>query len=152
MTADESAQKRDTEQSSIRSKFIETLDVDDEVAGLLVGAGVSTLEEIAYVPVSELLEIEGFDEETVEELRTRARNALLTEAIVREENLDKVDRDLLELEGMDQDLAARLAGAAVRTRDELADLGVDELTELTGVDEQRARALIMAARAHWFVE
>jgi len=152
MTADESAQKRDSEQSSIRAKFIEALDVDDEVAGLLVGAGVSTLEEIAYVPVGELLEIEGFDEETVEELRTRARNALLTEAIVREENLDKVDRDLLELEGMDADLAARLASGAVRTRDELADLGADELTELTGVDDERARALIMAARAHWFEE
>ena len=150
MTAEESAQKRDSEQASIRTSFMEKLDVDDELAGLLVGAGISTLEEIAYIPVGELLEIEGIDDDTVEELRTRARNALLTEAIVREENLEKADRTLLDVEGMDADLAARLASNAVRTRDDLADLGVDELVEMTGVEDERARQLIMAARAHWF--
>jgi N utilization substance protein A len=150
MTAEESAQKRDTEQVTIRQMFIEKLDVDEELAGLLVGAGVSTLEEIAYIPVGELLEIEGIDDETVDELRTRARNALLTEAIVREENLEKADRTLLDVEGMDPDLAARLASSSVRTRDDLADLGVDELVEMTGIDDGRARNLIMSARAHWF--
>ena len=150
MTAEESAQKRDSEQASIRQSFIEKLDVDEELAGLLVGAGVSTLEEIAYIPVGELLEIDGIDNETVDELRTRARNALLTEAIVREENLEKADRTLFDVEGMDPDLAARLASSAVRTRDDLADLGVDELVEMTGIEEARARSLIMAARAHWF--
>jgi N utilization substance protein A len=102
------------------------------------------------VPVAELLEIEAFDQETVEELRTRSRNALLTEAIAREENLDQTDRSLLDLEGMETELAIKLSSNGVRSRDELADLGVDELTEMTGIDAERAGRLIMAARAHWF--
>jgi len=126
--------------------------VDEEVANILIGEGFSTLEEIAYVPVNELLEIEAFDEETVEELRTRARNALLTEAIKREENLEQAEKDLLDLDGMDADLAAKLAENSIRTRDDLGELAVDELTEMTGIDEERAKTLIMAARAHWFAE
>jgi N utilization substance protein A len=100
--------------------------------------------------VSELHEIDAFDAGTVEELRTRARNALLTEAIQREENLDRADKSLLELDGMDTELAIKLAANTVRTRDELGDLGVDELVEMTGIDSERASRLIMAARAHWF--
>jgi N utilization substance protein A len=97
-----------------------------------------------------MLEIEAFDEDTVNELRERARNVLLTQAIANEEKLNTTAEDLLSLEGMDRDLAARLADANVHTRDELAELAVDELMEATQVDEQRAKDLIMKARAHWF--
>jgi N utilization substance protein A len=150
MTAEESAQKQEGEQASIRSIFIEKLDVDEEIANILIGEGFSSLDEIAYVPVNELLEIEAFDEETVEELRNRARNALLTEAIAREESLEKVEPAMLELEGMDKDLAAKLAAGNIHTRDDLGELAVDELVELTGIDEERAKTVIMGARAHWF--
>jgi transcription termination/antitermination protein NusA len=152
MTAEESAQKQEGEQASIRAGFIEKLDVDEEIANILIAEGFSTLEEIAYVPVNELAEIEAFDEQTVEELRTRARNALLTEAIKREENLEQAERDLIELEGMDADLLTKLAAGSIRTRDDLAELAVDELTEMTGIEDERAKALIMAARAHWFAD
>ena len=104
------------------------------------------------MPVNELLEIDAFDEETVEELRTRARNALLTEAIKREENVEQAEKDLLELDGMDAELSTKLAENAIRTRDDLAELAVDELTEMTGIDDERAKTLIMAARAHWFAD
>ncbi len=97
-----------------------------------------------------MLEIEAFDEETVNELRNRARNALLTEAIASEEKIEKTSEDLLSLDGMDRDLAAKLAGGNVFTRDDLAELAVDELTEMTGVDDERAKDLIMKAREHWF--
>jgi N utilization substance protein A len=150
MTAEESSQKQEGEQTGIRSQFMQRLDVDEDVANILIGEGFSSLDEIAYVPVAELLEIEAFDQDTVEELRTRARNALLTEAIAREENLDQTDRSLLDLEGMETELAIKLSSNGVRSRDELADLGVDELTEMTGIDAERAGRLIMAARAHWF--
>jgi N utilization substance protein A len=150
MTADESTQKQESEQTGIRAQFMQRLDVDEEVANILINEGFSSLDEIAYVPVAELLEIESFDQETVEELRTRARNALLTEAIAREENLDQTERSLLDLDGMETDLAIKLSSNGVRSRDELADLGVDELTEMTGIDAERAGRLIMAARAHWF--
>jgi len=150
MTAEESATKQESEQVGVRQTFMEKLDVDEEIANILIQEGFSTLEEIAYVPVNELLEIDAFDEETVEELRNRARNALLTEAIKREENLEHVDKDLVDLDGMDSDLAAKLAGNSIRTRDDLGELAVDELTEMTGIDDERAKKLIMAARAHWF--
>jgi N utilization substance protein A len=104
------------------------------------------------VPLSEMLEIEAFEEDTVNELRNRARNVLLTEAIVTEEQLDKVADDLLGLEGMEKSLAATLAQQGIRTRDDLADLAVDELVEMAGIEEERAKALISVARAHWFEE
>jgi N utilization substance protein A len=129
---------------------MERLDVDQEVADILIEEGFNTLEEIAYVPINEMLEISAFDEDTVNELRDRARNVLLTEAIVTEEKIGSASQDLLSLEGMDRDLAARLADAGIHTRDELAELAVDELTEASGIDEARARELIVAARAHWF--
>jgi N utilization substance protein A len=150
MTAEESQQKREGEQASIRQAFMDKLDVDEEIADILIQEGFASLDEIAYVPASELLEIEAFDEDTVEELRNRARNALLTEAIAREENLGQVEPEMLELDGMDKDLAAKLAGNNIRSRDDLGELAVDELVELTGVDEERAKTLIMGARAHWF--
>lgn len=150
MTEEESAQKTEQERGEIRDLFMEKLDVDDEVADILIDEGFSSIEEVAYVPLAEMLEIEAFDEDTVNELRNRARNVLLTEAIVTEEQLENVSDDLLSLEGMDKSLAAKLAQHEVCSRDDLADLAVDELVEMTGIDEDRARALITVARAHWF--
>jgi N utilization substance protein A len=150
MTVEESQKKSEEEQGSIRKLFMEKLDVDQEVADILIEEGFSTVEEIAYVPLNEMLEIEAFDEDTVNELRNRARNVLLTEAIVDEEQLENVADDLLNLEGMDKPLAAKLARANIRTRDDLADLAVDELVELSGIDDERAKNLITTARAHWF--
>lgn len=150
MTAEESDQKQHQEQENIRAAFMASLDVDQELADILIGEGFSSVEEIAYVPVNELLEIEAFDPDTVEALRARARNVVLTEAIRREENLDKADKTLLELDGVDEELAVKLAAAGIRTRDDLGDLGVDELVDTAGIEPERASALIMAARAHWF--
>jgi N utilization substance protein A len=150
MTREESQRKSEQERSGIRTLFMERLDVDEEVADILIEEGFTTLEEIAYVPINEMMEIAAFDEDTVNELRDRARNVLLTEAIVTEEKIGSASQDLLSLEGMDRELAARLADGGIHTRDELAELAVDELTELSGIDEARARELIVAARAHWF--
>ncbi len=152
MTVEQSQEKSASEFATIRALFVEKLDVDEEVANILIEEGFSTLEEIAYVPLAEMLEIEAFDEATVNELRERSRNVLLTEAIVDEEQLDKVAEDMLALEGMDAGLAAKLAKKGITNRDALADLAVDELIELTGTDAERATALIVAARAHWFAE
>ncbi|MEC5396344.1 transcription termination factor NusA [Uliginosibacterium sp. H1] len=150
MTVEDAASKSEEEQGRLRSLFCEKLDVDEEVADILIEEGFSSLEEVAYVPLAEMLEIEAFDEDTVNELRTRARNVLLTEAIVNEEQLEGVAEDLLTLEGMDKTLAAKLAQSGVKTRDDLADLAVDELVEMGGLDEARAKDLITKARAHWF--
>jgi N utilization substance protein A len=152
MTEEESATKQAEESGRTRNLFIERLDVDEEVADILIQEGFSTLEEIAYVPINELLEIEAFDEDTVNELRNRARNALLVAAIANEEKVEGVAADLLQLDGMDTQLAAKLAEGGVKTRDDLADLAVDELAELSGIDDERAKNLIMAARAHWFAD
>ena len=150
MTAEESQQKAQSERTTVRELFMSRLDVDQEVADILIDEGFTSVEEVAYVPLNEMLEIESFDEDTVNELRNRARNVLLTDAIATEEKLEKTAEDLLSLEGMDKALAARLADAGVHTRDELAELAVDEVVEVTGVDEERAKDLIMKARAHWF--
>ena len=150
MTEEESQTRVEAESAAIRVLFMEKLDVDEEVANILIGEGFSTLEEVAYVPMHEMLEIEAFDEATVQELRDRARNVLLTEAIVTEEQLGQVAEDMLALEGMDKALAGKLASNGVKTRDDLADLAVDELTEMTGIDADRAKQLITTARAHWF--
>ncbi len=152
MSEQESAEKTAQEQQGLRALFMEKLDVDEEIADILIEEGFSSLEEIAYVPLAEMLEIEAFDEDTVNELRNRARNVLLTEAIVTEEQLENVSDDLLNLDGMEKSLAAKLAQQGIRTRDDLADLGVDELVEMAGIDEERAKALISVARAHWFEE
>ena len=150
MTEEESTKKQQEESGRIKSHFMEKLDVDEEVANILIEEGFSTLEEIAYVPINELNEIEAFDEETVNELRNRSRNALLVAAIANEEKVEGIDPELLKLEGMDTQLAAKLAEGGIKTRDDLADLAVDELSELTGMESEAAKKLIMAARAHWF--
>ena len=150
MTEEESEKKSEAETAAMRVLFMEKLDVDEEVANILIEEGFSGLEEIAYVPLHEMLEIDAFDEATVQELRERARNVLLTEAIVTEEQLDGVDEAMINIEGMDKALAAKLAGNAIKTLDDLADLAVDELTEMTGIDADRAKQLITNARAHWF--
>ncbi|MGA1301926.1 MAG: transcription termination factor NusA [Burkholderiaceae bacterium] len=152
MTSEDAETRSQTERQRVLETFMAKLDVDQEVAEVLVDEGFSSLEEVAYVPVNEMLEIEAFDEDTVNELRTRARNALLTEAIVTEEKLGTTEQDLLDLEGMNHELAAQLADAKIFTRDELAELAVDELVEITEMDEQAASDLIMRARAHWFEE
>jgi len=152
MTQEESTKKQEEEGTRTKQLFMERLDVDEEVADILIQEGFSTLEEVAYVPISEMLEIDAFDENTVNELRSRARNALLVQAIASEESIDGVDQNLLQLAGMDTQLAAKLASQGIKTRDDLADLAVDELSELTAMDAEKAKGLIMAARAHWFAE
>jgi N utilization substance protein A len=129
---------------------MDKLDVDQEVADILIAEGFNTLEEVAYVPLHEMLEIESFDEDTVNELRTRAKDALLTMEIVNEEGVEEASQDLLALEGMTAALVGKLAEGNVHTRDDLADLATDELEELTGLDADAATALIVKARAHWF--
>jgi transcription termination/antitermination protein NusA len=150
MTEEESRKKSDEEAGSVRALFIEKLDVDEEVAQILVEEGFSTLEHVAYVPINEMMEIEQFDEETVNELRSRARNALLMQEIASEEKVEEVASDLLSLEGMDSQTARLLASKGVNTQEDLAELALDDLVELTGMEAERAKALIMAARAPWF--
>ncbi|HVY06672.1 MAG TPA: transcription termination factor NusA [Burkholderiales bacterium] len=150
MTEEESQKKNDEEGTAVRKVFMERLDVDEEVANILIQEGFTTLEEVAYVPLNEMLEIESFDEDTVNELRSRARNALLVEEIASEEHVENVATDLLTLDGMDGETARVLAAKGVKTQEDLADLAVDDLVELTGIDAERAKQLIMTARAPWF--
>ncbi len=152
MTEAESQEKNKAESEVTRSLFMQKLDVDEEMADILIQEGFNTLEEVAYVPINEMMEIEAFDETTVNELRSRARDALLVQAIAKEEQVEGMEQDLLNLDGMDKDLAATLAANKIKTRDDLADLAVDELSEMTGMDAERAKDLIMKARAHWFAE
>ncbi|MCX7945810.1 MAG: transcription termination factor NusA [Hydrogenophilus sp.] len=150
MSASESRAKQEAERAALRALFMERLDVDGDLADLLIDEGFTTLEEVAYVPVGEMLAIEGLDEEIVQALRERARNALLTEAIAEEEAIEKLKPDLLALEGIDKALAVKLARSGITSRDDLADLAVDELVEIAGIDAERAAILIRQARAHWF--
>jgi N utilization substance protein A len=150
MTEEESQQRSSEQLAKTRDLFMQKLNVDEEVAGILAQEGFNTVEEVAYVPLSELLEIDAFDEETVNELRSRARNILLTEAIANEEQVETDIEDLLTLEGMDGDTARLLAAKGVTTKENLADLAVDDLVELTGMEARRASELIMTARAPWF--
>ncbi len=150
MTEEESASKHEKESASVRGVFMEKLDVDDEVALILVDAGFTTLEQIAYVPLSELQEIEHLDENTINELRSRARNSLLIQEIATEEKVENVATDLQSMEGMDEQLARLLATKGINTQEELAELAADDLVELTEMDAERAKQLIMTARAPWF--
>jgi len=152
MTEADAQKKSEEESSRIRAEFMEKLDVDEEVADILVQEGFATLEEVAYVPLNEMLEIEAFDEATVNELRSRARNALLTQAIASEEKVEHDIEDLMKVEGMDHDTARLLASKGVATQEDLADFATDDLVELTALNEERAKTLIMAARAPWFAE
>jgi N utilization substance protein A len=152
MTREAAEEKQSSESEKTLALFIEKLDVDEEVAQILVDEGFSTLEEVAYVPLNEMLEIEAFDEALVNELRNRARNALLTAAIVGEEEVEASAGDLLSLEGMDAETARTLATKGIHTTEDLAELAVDELVEMAEMDEARAKQLIMDARAPWFAE
>ncbi|VWX34056.1 transcription termination/antitermination L factor [Limnobacter sp. 130] len=149
MTPEESAKRSEEEIGKLRELFTSKLDVDEEVANILIEEGFTGLEEVAYVPIAEMQEIEAFDADTVEALRTRARNALLTEAIAREEIVEGAG-DLMSIEGVDGDLVGKLATADISDREGLAELAVDELVEIAGIEEDRARDIIMKARAHWF--
>ena len=131
---------------------MEKLDVDEDIADILISEGFTSLEEVAYVPLQEMLEIESFDEDTVNELRTRAKDALLTMEIAKEENVEEASQDLRDLEGLTPTLISKLADGGVHTLDDLADLAVDELIEITAQSEDEAKTLIMKAREHWFTE
>ena len=154
LTIEQAEQKGEEEAKSILQRFMERLDVGEDVANILVQEGFSNIEEVAYVPESELLEIEEFDEEIVTEIRRRARDALLTQLIAKEEVLDEnaPEADLLGLEGMSERLAFRLAEKGVRSQEDLAELSVDELIEISEMSEEDAAELIMKARAPWFAE
>ncbi len=152
MTAADAEQKSEAEMRELIEMFSGQLDVDEEIGLILVQEGFSTIEEVAYVPTSELIAIEEFDEDIVDELRSRARDVLLTQAIVQEEKIDEAEpaEDLLSLDGMDKGLAYTLASNGVVTREDLAELATDDLLEINEMDEEAAAALIMKARAHWF--
>lgn len=152
MTSAEADERNAAEDAAIRRLFMDHLNVDEETADVLVQEGFATLEEVAYVPAAELLAIEGFDEEIVDMLRNRARDAILTMAIAAEEKLGEVSDDMRNLEGVDADMLRSLAEAGITTRDDLAELAVDELIEITGVNEETAKAVILTAREHWFTE
>lgn len=152
MTVAEADERNAAEDEAIRRLFTEHLNIDEETADILLQEGFATLEEVAYVPAAELLEIDGFDEEIVEVLRNRARDAILTLAIASEEKLEDVADDLRSLEGLDTEMLRDLAQAGIITRDDLAELAVDELIEITGVTEEEAKKVILAAREHWFTE
>ena len=152
MTEADIQAKQQAETGDIMQSFIDELEVDEELAQVLVEEGFTSLEEIAYVPMEEMLSIDGFDEEIVNELRARAKDRLLTKAIANEEKLADAHPadDLLEVEGMDKALALELALRGVITREDLAEQSIDDLLDIDGIDEERAGKLIMAARAHWF--
>jgi N utilization substance protein A len=152
MSEAQATQKTEAEAQTLQKLFMEQLDVDVDVAAILVQEGFSSIEEIAYVPTAELLNIEEFDEATVEELRGRARDVLLTQAIASEEQVGDTEpaQDLLDMDGMDRALAFKLAAKGIRTMEELAEQAVEDIKDVEGLDEVRAAALIMTARAPWF--
>ncbi|HFD79571.1 MAG TPA: transcription termination/antitermination protein NusA [Gammaproteobacteria bacterium] len=154
MDEQQAAEKTEAEAQALQESFMKDLDVDEEVAAILVQEGFSTIEEIAYVPKSELLQVEEFEEDIVDELRGRARDVLLTRAIASEEGLGEAQpaEDLLEMEGMDEDTAYKLAAKGIVTMEDLAEQAIDDLMEIEGMDEERAGQLIMTARAPWFAE
>ncbi|MBM6551460.1 transcription termination factor NusA [Marinomonas ostreistagni] len=154
MTSEDAEARQQEESQKLIDLFVSALDIDDDLAIQLVEEGFATVEEVAYVPMEEMLDIDGFDEDLVNELRTRAKEALLNQALQAEEQLEgaKPAQDLLEMEGMDNHLALVLASKGVITMEDLAEQSVDELIEIEGMDEERAAALILTARAPWFAE
>jgi len=152
MSEQQAQEKSAAEQESVSQLFKEKLGVDDEIAEILVSEGFTTLEEIAYVPIQEMLDIEGFDEELINLLRERAKGELLTKAIAEEQTLEKAEpaEDLLEMEGMDRHLAYVLANHGIITREDLAEQSVDDLLEISELDQETAAKLIMTARKPWF--
>lgn len=153
MSVDEWQEKQQAESGNNMQTFMVALDIDEDIAEVLVAEGFTTLEEVAYVPLEEMLAIDGFDEDIAEELRSRAKDALLTQALASEEQLDQEPADdLLNMEGMDKHLAYLMASKGIITMDDLAEQAVDDLLEFEGIDEERAAALIMKAREPWFAE
>jgi len=154
MTEDEAADKQEEEVSGVSDTFVKHLDIDEEFAMLLVQEGFSSIEEVAYVPMEEMLEIEGLDEDVVNELRTRAKDALLNIAIASEEQLEGAEpaEDLLTMDGMDRHLAYVLASKGIVTMEDLAEQSIDDLMDIDDMDEEKAGQLIMTARAPWFEE
>lgn len=154
MTEEEAAEKHEAETGTIIENFMQQLDVDDDVAVVLVEEGFTTLEEVAYVPIEEMIAIEGFDKDIVEELRARAKNALTTMELASEEELGDVEpaEDLLTMEGMDRRLAFQLAGMGIVTMEDLAEQAIDDLMDIEDMTEEKAGELIMTARAPWFEE
>ncbi|WP_372780380.1 transcription termination factor NusA [Litorivivens sp.] len=152
MSVEDMAEKHEQESGQVMEMFMEALDIDEDVAGVLVEEGFTTLEEVAYVPLEEMVGIEGFDEDIAEELRARAKDALLTQAIASEEKLEAVEpaEDLLTMEGMDRHLAFLLASRGISTMEDLAEQAVEDLLDIDGMDSDRAGELIMTARAPWF--
>ena len=154
MDEQQAVQKSEEEAQALQKLFMNDLDVDEEVAAILVQEGFSSVEEIAYVPNSELLQIEEFEEDIVEELRGRARDVLLTRAIANEESIGSSQpaQDLLGMDGMDDELAYALAAKGIATMEDLAEQAIDDLMDIEGMDEERAGQLIMTARAPWFAD
>ena len=154
MSEEDAAAKQQQEASSFIELFMQALEVDDEVAEVLVQEGFTSLEEIAYVPLDEILVIEGFDEEIANDLRNRAKDALLTQAIASQEDLSSANiaDDLLNMEGMDNVLALELAKKGILSMEDLAEQSIDELKDIESIDDERAGKLIMTARAPWFEE
>lgn len=154
MSAEQAVAKQEEESSGITEVFSEHLDIDEEFAQMLVQEGFTSLEEVAYVPLEEMLEIEGLDEEIINELRTRAKDALLNMALASEEKLEEAEpaEDLLTMDGMDRHLAFVLASKGIVTMEDLAEQSIDDLIDIEDMDEARAGTLIMTARAPWFAE
>jgi transcription termination/antitermination protein NusA len=154
MSVEQAEEKSEEEAQVVQKLFMEQLDVDEEIANILVQEGFSSIEEVAYVPESEMLEVEEFDADLVQELRNRARDVMLTRAIVSEESVADVApaEDLLHMEGMDENLAHVLASRGVVTREDLAEQAVADIIDIEGLDEERAGRLIMTARMPWFAQ
>jgi len=154
MTEETANAKGATEAATAVKTFMDQLGVDENIANILVQEGFTRLDEVAYVPKQEMATIEEFDEQLIEELRNRARDVLLTKEIALEEKIDMAEpsRDLLEMPGMDEHTARLLASHAIKTMEDLAEQSVDELLDIEGFDEERAKQLIMAARAPWFAK
>jgi len=153
MSEEDAALKQQDEIGGVVQTFVDALDIDEEFAQMLVEEGFASLEEIAYVPLDEMLAIDGLDEDIVEELRTRAKDKLLNQALAAEEQLDKSEpaQDLLDMEGMDTHLAFVLASRGIITMEDLAEQAVDEISDIEGLSDEKAAELIMTARAPWFV-
>ena len=154
MSVEDMAEKHEAESGQVIEMFMNALDVDEDVAGVLVEEGFTTLEEVAYVPLEEMLGIEGFDEDIAEELRARAKDALLTQAIASEEQLEAAEpaEDLLTMDGMDRHLAFLMAAQGIITMEDLAEQAVEDLLDIEGMDSEKAAQLIMTARAPWFAD
>ena len=154
MTEEEAAEKQEAEAGTIIQDFMQKLDVEEEVALVLVEEGFASIEEVAYVPIEEMMAIEGFDQEIVEELRSRAKNALTMIELANEEEIGQLEpeADLLEMEGMDKRTAYQLSAIGIKSMEDLAEQAVDDLLELEEMTEERAGSLIMTARAPWFEE